>query len=423
MLLALLAACNTPDDGACADVGTGTLHVTLDLPSETWETLPALDVYDASGALVATVTDAEGTLEVPAGLYTLAARRGTVDGEVVGQAFGLLDDTVSQVCVGDGETAEWAGAWELQPSSGKLWMTSGEAASGFDPQALLAGGDVGPELTFTVPQSNDLRGLAVDPLGNLWVATSPTYGAKLLVFPPSGADGGAEPLELGADLFADNVQIQDILFDAKDQLWVLVGGSNAGAVGLWSFAPEVATAALATGTLPDRPSQQLTVTGMVKPEDMVEGPDQRLWIADFDGDQVLSVGVGHAVDQEPTEVAPEQAFVVQWDDDTGTHTLDGPTAVGFDAGGRLWVDYWTSGVLARFADTSGGAVRVPDAQAGSDVLDLLSGLVGDRGGGVWFGNEREGGEIVSLDAESADEVSRAEVGATPAVDLVFDPAG
>jgi streptogramin lyase len=397
--------------------------VTLDLPDETWVSEPALAVYASDGTLVATVTDPESSLDLPGGLYTVAARRGTVDGDLVGRAFGLLQDTVQQVCVSDGEITDWSGTWELQPSSGKLWMTSGEDAEGFDPAALAEGGDVAPETAFTVPVSNDLRGLAIDPLGNLWVATSPTYGAKLLVYPPAGAEGGTEPLELGAELFADNVQIQDILFDAKDQLWVLVGGSNTGTVGLWAFAPEVATAFLATGALPTRPSQQLTVTGMVKPEDMVVGPDSRLWIADFDGDQVLSVGVGSAVDQDPTEVAPEQAFTVSWEDDTGTHGLQGPTALGFDADGRLWVNYWTAGTLARFDTTSGASVREPDLMAGSDVLDLLSGLATDRRGGIWFGNERDGGEIVSLDADSGAEDSRAGVGDTPAVDLVFDPAG
>ena len=129
------------------------------------------------------------------------------------------------------------------------------------------------------------------------------------------------------------------------------------------------------------------------------------------------------LDQDPTEVAPEQVFTVSWEDDTGTHGLQGPTALGFDADGRLWVNYWTAGTLARFDTTSGASVREPDLMAGSDVLDLLSGLATDRRGGIWFGNERDGGEIVSLDADSGAEDSRAGVGDTPAVDLVFDPAG
>lgn len=421
MLLALLLACTLDESTTCADGGTGELRLALDLPDEPWEIAPALDVYDAAGSLVASVIDADQALELPGGTYTLAARRGLVDGDAVGAAYGLLEDTVQQVCVVDGETAEWSGTWSPQPSAGKLWMTSGEVASGFAPDALSTGGEVTPEVSFDVPYSNDLRGFAVDSLGNLWVATSPTYGAKLLIYPPVGAEGGADPMELGAELFADNVQIQDILFDAKDQLWVLIAGSNAGTVGLWAFAPEQAIAHLATGALPERPAQQLTVTGLVRAEDMVEGPDQRLWLADFDGNQVLSVGVGHAVDAAPAEVMPERAFTVRWDDETGTHTLDGPTALGFDAAGRLWVNYWTSGTLARFDAMTSDAVRVPDAQVGSDVLDLLGGLATDRAGAVWFGNERMGGELVAIDAEDGAELSRAGVGASPPVDLVFDP--
>lgn len=421
-VLLLLLGCPSPSDVECAEGGTGTLHVVIDLPDETWEVAPELEVYDAAGAWVGTVTEPDATLEVLGGGYTLVARRGTVAGAVVGTAHGLLDDTVQQVCVTDGGTTEWSGTWELQPASGKLWVTSGEDASGFDPAALAAGGDAAAELGFHVDLSNDLRGFTVDPTGNLWVATSPTYGARLLVYPPSGAAGGAEPIELGEALFADNVQIQDILFDEKDQLWVLVAGSNRGTVGLWSFAPEVGWAALTTGELPDRPSQQLTVTGLVRAEDMTMGPDDRLWLADFDGNQVLSVGVGHGVDEDPVEVAPDRVITVAWDDETGSHTLESPTALAFDPDGRLWVNYWLSATLARF-DTTDGGVRVPDLQAGTRPLDLLSGLAPDRAGAVWYGNDTgSGGEIVALDGDAGTEGSRARAGELPAIDLVFDPA-
>ena len=124
MLLALLSACTTPTPETCTEGGTGTLHVTLDLPDETWVSEPALAVYASDGTLVATVTDPESSLDLPVGLYTVAARRGTVDGDLVGRAFVLLQDTVQQVCVSDGEITDWSGTWELQPSSGKLWMTS-----------------------------------------------------------------------------------------------------------------------------------------------------------------------------------------------------------------------------------------------------------------------------------------------------------
>jgi hypothetical protein len=406
----------------CGEGGAGSLHVALDLPAEAWEKPPEVDVYDVDGAWVAGVTDPEATLDVPGGMYTVVARRGTVAGDVVGTAFGLLDHTATQVCVVDGETSEWSGTWELQPSSGKLWMTSGEDAGGFDPTALAAGGSAEPVVGFHVDRSNDLRGFGVDPLGNLWVATSPTYGAKLLVFPASAADGGAEPLELGAELFADNVQIQDILFDEKDQLWVLVAGSNAGVVGLWSFSPEQAFGFLASGVMPDRPAQDITVTGLVRAEDMAWGPDDRLWLADFDGDQVLSVGVGAVGGAEPTEVAPDRVITVSWDDETGTHTLNGPTALDFDATGRLWVNYWTSATLARFDSVDASGVRVPNLMAGDRELDLLSALAPDRAGNVWYGNDTGGsGEIVSIEGETGAERSRAGVGDLPAIDLLFDP--
>ncbi len=423
MLLFTLLACPVTETLPCAEGGSGTLQVALNLPTESWETIPALDVYDGDGAFVARVEEG-ASLELPAGLYTLAARRGTVDsGGRMGRAFGLLDQTVQQVCVVDGDAAEWAGTWELQPSSEKLWVLSGEAAYGFDDD--LTGTAVDPALTIQVDLSNDLRGLAVDPMGNLWIATSPTYDSRLLVYPPGGVDGSVTPLELGRELFVNGEQIVALTFDDKDQLWVLMRNTNAGTPEIWAFSPERALGFLGTGLLPTAPSQRIIVEGMVAPDAMAVGPDDRLWIADFGGDQVLSVGVGAGVYADPLTVAPEQAFAGGWEDETGTHALGGPTGLGFDGDGRLWVNYWTNPVLARFdVPATGESLRAPDLLVDGSVLDLPAGLVLDRDGGVWYGNEPQdgAGELVSCDVDTGAERSRARsADALAPTTLVFDP--
>jgi hypothetical protein len=161
------------DATSCATGGEGTLHLAMDLPDEPWNIAPSVEIRDAEGGWVSSLA-ASGEIALPSGLYTLAARRGTVDGTTVGTAYGLLDDTVQRVCVADGATTEWSGTWEHQPSSGKLWALSREAACAFEPGELSAGGDVTSALSLQVPRSNDLRGMAVDALGNPWLATAPT---------------------------------------------------------------------------------------------------------------------------------------------------------------------------------------------------------------------------------------------------------
>ncbi|GDX80308.1 hypothetical protein LBMAG42_21190 [Deltaproteobacteria bacterium] len=424
-LLLLLLACpgGEPDALVCAEGGTGTLRAGLDLPDEVWVTAPSLAIYAADGTPMESMT-ASGDLELPGGRYTIAARRGTVDGSPVGAAFGLLDDTVARVCVVDGETTTWSGTWELQPSSGKLWTLSREAAYAFDPTALAAGGDVEPELTIEVPRSNDLRGFAVDPMGNLWIATAPTYETRLLVYPPRGADGSVEPAEFNLEAYGSWAQVAALDFQAKDQLWVLLKGSNEGFAGLWGFGPTQALDWLATGEVPEAPGTTLTVEGVVAPEGIAEDASHRMWLADMASDTVFAVGSGFQ-DAGELSVSPEDQFLGGWDDETGTHTLNGPTALGFDDSGRLWVNYWTNPALARFDDpSSGGATRAPDLNVRGEVLELPAGLVTDHAGRVWYGNEPQdgAGELVALDGETGMELARARsADALSPTTLVFDP--
>ena len=421
MLLFALLACTTSPSSSksdCSEGGAGDLHLTLSLPDEDWETPPALAVYSSVGERVATVTEADRTLSLDSGVYTLVALRGTTapEGVRTGEAFGLLHDTVQTVCLSDGETVEWGATWEEQPSSGKLWVTSGETAYAFE-AAELADGRVTPAWSITVPSSNDLRGFAIDPMGDLWIATSPTYGARLVVYPPDGLD----PVELSGDSLPADLQLQDLEFAPDGSLWALVSGSATGEVGLRAWSPAQAAAFLAKGALPLAPARTVTVDGMIAPEDCAFDPDGTLWIADFGGNQVLRVDLS----TEDSVLTPVDAFTAGWKDGTGDHSLDGPTALGVDDEGRLWVNYWTSLTVARFDGTSSSAVaRSPDLRVGSDVLDLPAGLALDHAGGAWFGDETQDGvgHLLAVDQGSGDaSVDATSDEALVPTDLVFDP--
>ena len=423
LLLLLLIACSSSGIADCDAGGTGSLSLTLDLPDQSWAAEPSVRVYSEDGAVVQTV-EATETLELPGGLYTLAAWRGTVDSGAIGTAFGLLDNTVTRVCVTDGATTEWSGTWERQPSGEHLWVLSGEAAYGFGPEAL---DDVesDPAITLDMPLTNDLRGLAFDPMGNLWTATSPTYGARFLVYPPSGVDGSAEPVVVGGGRFDDQIQFEGLQFDESGHLWALVKWSNSVEIGLWQFTTDQLHALLGEGTVPDEPASDVEVEGLEGPDDLAVGPDGRLWIADYGSNRVVAID-GDLVAEGTVTVSPEVSFKARWEPPTGPGDGIGPTALGFDAEGRLWVNYWANPMLARFDSLPTGSDQwTPDLRVGDDVLSLVAGLAPDRNGRVWYGNEPQdgAGELVALDRDDGTETVRVRsADALAPSTLVFDPS-
>lgn len=424
-LLLLLACSGGTDEPSCAEGGSGTLSIRMDLPGEAWATAPAVEVFNAAGASMG-VLDEPGTLDLPGGSYIVAALRGTVDEGAIGRAYGLLADTAATVCVADGETVEWEGEWTLQPSSEKLWVLSREAAYAFDAAALDAGGPVEPALTIEVPRSNDLRGLAVDAMGNLWIATAPTYGTRLLVYAPGGVDGSVEPMELSGGAFDpdDWVQVTALGFSGKRDLWVLVKGSYSSDAAVWGFDLSQAFNFVATGEPPTLPSSRLTVEGLDAPDGLTIDGSDHVWLADLGSDRVFDLGSGLGRSGDTT-VTPGVAFTAGWEDDTGTHSLSGPTAVGFDPEGRLWVNYWTNPLMARFDAADATADNwTPDLRVGGSVLDLPAGLALDRAGRVWYGNEPQNGtgELVALDTDDGTERLRlSSAAALSPSTLVFDP--
>jgi hypothetical protein len=233
-----------------------------------------------------------------------------------------------------------------------------------------------------------------------------------------------DPIELSLDGFGEWAQVSALVFDEKDTLWVLVKGTNGGFAGLWGLGTEQALVYLATGEPPAAPALALTLEGVEAPEAIVKGPDDHLWIADFATDTVVAVADPAAEGGERT-MRPEIALIAGWDDDTGSHSLLGPTGVAFDDAGRPWVNYWTNPALARFdTPADGGATRVPSRVIDGSVLDLPAALVTDHGGSAWYGNEpMDGaGEIVALSIETGMERARARsVEAESPTTLLIDP--
>ncbi len=412
----------------CTGAGLGTLSVSLVVPEETWITAPALDVYNEAGTVVATVTTPTDSLELSGGMYVLAMRRGIapptdVAGLGVKSAFGSLGTTHAVVCVGDDATTEFEATWEEQPSSGAMWVTYGEHVFGFDQAALLVGNELPIVGDLFVDLSNDLRGFAVDAYGNLWTPTSPTYGARVVKFEP-GAVLGGESVAFGGPAFDEDApQIEDIAFDDKEQLWLLIRHSNTAFVGLWGFSAAAVREFLAFGTLPGDPVR-ITVDGLVAPEDIAFDLDGSMWIADFGGDQLVNVGLSSIEGAAAGSWTPSDTFHSTYYDATGSHTLTGPTTVDVDDNGRVWVNWFTAATVTRFDDPTDIGNRIPSAIKSADVLDLPSGLAIDHAGSVWYGNEPQNGtgELVQLDQETLVQGTRGtSVNVIAPRDLVFDP--
>lgn len=427
-LFLALAACPGPPDTTCATGGIGSLELALTFPTSPGQVL----VYDESGALIATV-DASTTInDLHSGLYTLAFVRASTSatgGAATGTAWGLLEDTVREVCVPIADTVVVPGEYTQQPSSAHLWVSGGERLAGFAVTSLARSGDVYADHTLDIALTNDLRGFAFDPLGNLWVATSPTYDTRLLVFTPGSVQGDAAveaAYTLAPAVFAEATQIAELAFDADGNLWTLVRGSNSGFVGLYVYTAAQQRTLLLGGD-PGEPATTRIVPGLVTPSDLLFGPTGDLWIADFDGNAVLRVPAADlaasALDADTT-LTPAATLVGLFDDNGVSGELTGPTDLALTSDGTLWVTYWTAATLAGFtaADTLDGSL-LPDLTAETGTMSLPAGLATDAADGVWYGNEPQdgSGELVRITAEGeASTVLRSTAQPTP-IDLAFDP--
>ncbi len=388
MLLALLlVGCpHSSTDAECETIGVGSISFHPVLPTSSLTSKAYLYVYTAAGVEVAVLGDGDSLTDIPAGPYLLGVGnvRGEDDGSGFVATYGLLSGTVSEVCLGDGETLDRTPELVLQPGSRHLWFSAGESLAAFAPESLGATATLAPDLRMDVTPTNDFRGFAFDPMGNLWAATSDTYGVRLLVFEPQDveAGGAVEPIvTVTNDLFGQGASIGEIAFAPDGQLVGVVNNTYEAWVGAFGYDPSGQILALVSGeTATAEPTWTATVDGLVSPADLAFDDAGRAWISDQDNAVVLRVDA--FADEAVTPDARFTALYMEY-------ALRGPTDLAFLPDGGLLVDYWTDGQLVELPaselEGTGDVTVVVDGTT-FDVLALPEGLAVTGTGTQWYGN-------------------------------------
>lgn len=391
MLLLLALACDPADTDTCPTGGSGQVSFSVDLPSGDWLDKPIAWLYDGEGTLLATVESGDPAVTVPAGPVYVAYGnvRTADDGSGFSQTWGLLTGTVAAECVPADDTLALAPEYEEQPGSRHLWFAAGESVAGVTPEQLAAGGSAAPDLKLDFTLVNDLRGLAFDRTGNLWVATSDTYGTRLLVLEPGDLQvGGAVTprVSITNTLFDAHASIKDLTFAPDGTLLGVVNNTSEAWVGVFGFTPAAAALALVNGdTAVAEPTWETTLTGLVQPFDVAVTAGGDAWITDNQGPTVLRTPVESLAGGG--DVAPAFTLTVTAEG----QPLQGPTDLDFAPNGDLVVDEWTSGVLASVSAGDLSGTGAASAEANDlflfDVLGLPDGLALTGDSTAWLGDE------------------------------------
>ena len=429
-ILALLTGGCTgkaPDSAGCVEAGSGSLVVDVDGFDGVWGTAPAVDVHDGSGALLGTFQEG-GTTTLPGGLYTVSVRRGIAapDG-FAGSSSGLLQGTVSQVCVPDGGSATVAVIAEPQPSSSRLWGISGETLAGYagisDP-----GDEVQADAVLSFPNTNDLRGAAWDLWGNLWAVASPTYGARFLVVEPGKVAGKGEATVLHEVTSAalDSAEVHDLDLDAAGNLWVTIRSRGDGFAGVLVYGVDDVRESF-LGLTELEPVWSGPVSDAVAPERLYFDAEGGFYFADPGTDTVFHVPDAAYVLTTPgldtaTELVPDRSFLTTVDDGTGERGLGGPTDMVLDDTG-LWVLYRTAAIVAHVSRSAEGTVQSNFTYT-MDASALPAGLQRDGGNGIWLASDlqSDAGGLERFDAgDGTIDLDTTMPDLASPVHLMFDP--
>jgi hypothetical protein len=420
LVLMVLAGCDGGGGGAgggngCDATSPGSLAISL--PDLGLDAPATAVVLDPTGAEVGRYTESATLPDLPPGAYVVVTERGlrSDPGARTDRAFGAPSATMQRVCVG-GATATVDLDVEEQPSSGHLWVAAGEQLVGVRAADLdPASSSATPDAARSVGLTNNFSAVRFDRSGDLWVATAPTYGVRLMMFRPDqlAGDGEMEPaLTISApELTDDYAAIADLWFSDDGDLWALEAGSGTNASGFlgWSRA-DLVDAVIDGGEIALPPTWNHPIPGLLSASDVVQAGGA-LYVTVVDRD---------AIDRfDPADLsAPVGSVTVESD---GT-PLRGPTDLTV-VGDVLWADFWTDGTIAGVPVGADGAVEGDLATIDWPFLPVGYGLDADLGGGLWWANSEGAGVVLRARGPAGDDLGQISLGVDAYPDEIrFDPS-
>jgi ligand-binding sensor domain-containing protein len=258
------------------------------------------------------------------------------------------------VCLAAGDDKTVTVTYEPDPASGKLWLAefdNWQAAVAFDPDDLVNRRRTDPWFGWSVSPDENVRALAFDGAGDLWLASAQSivaYDRRDLGVPRAGKP----KIHLTGPALA---RIRSIGFDRQGALWIV----REGAAAIAKLAPAALTAS-------GQADLALTVGGADVHEAQALAFDREgnLWIGRFSSLAMFRASRLTTSLEGPADVR-----------------LDGVGPVlAFDREGSLWAR--APGGLARF--------RPAEARAGGPpgltllLPDTIHALTFDESGGAWF---------------------------------------
>lgn len=395
-----IAACSDPDDkkvdgaagaageaptsngsgGGCSEDGKGTLVVKVTgLPDgvDPDITLKGSKTYD--------VTDASTLEDVPAGSYTVTARRVFDADPIVRTVFDPNIGT-EEFCVSDGDSLSIEVEYKAIPSSNKLWMPTAldEEGAGFSSEVLAE--------SATVPASVSIDGgigkaVAFDRDGNLWTLGPTLDFPHVLRFPAAslGSSGAREPdVSFNLPEVECIPAMRNLALDASGNLWLSVCGDRV---------LRIASADL-KGVGGDKVAD-VEIAGATDADGLAFDRQGNLWVA---GTNILRYDAARLTDS----IEGDADLIATAMDETADLKASNLT---FDKAGNLWgTDFGANAVFQLAAadlDATGSKDLTVNVSITIGVLGLLNQSAFDDGNNLWLG--LDAGHFGMLSAEQLGE--------------------
>jgi sugar lactone lactonase YvrE len=360
-LAALVAGCEAPR--AETPVATGSLDVTVSTGS------------GAAGVVVIRGPDAfHQDLSASAVLTHLASGPYTVTADPISALDSIVGTDVDTAAVGgspatvsSGDTVPVAVSYDVESSTGGLWVANYAAGSVLEMGTRVLGRTGSPEATTALGFLGGPSVMALDSSGNLWVALYDS--AAIVMYTPaqraSGVMSSPAITLRGSGIISPN----GLAFDLRGNLWIC----NQLPASVVEFGASQLTSSGA-------PTPAVTVTGppLDRPEGIAFDANGTAWVANLGTDAIL----GYNVDQliAGGTVAPADTL-----DATGG-SLSHPVALAWDHAGDLWVANNLGGTIVEFTPSqlaAGGAPPPAVTIALPEPGAAPWGLAFDHHGALW----------------------------------------